>query len=89
MNEEFRNLDGIHSVVRVVIVKAVTGTAIKNLIKFNLDSIQKPVASVLSSGTKILNETTRDTAVVIKGTGGILREMFHAIFGGGKAAESK
>jgi len=89
LNEEFRNLDGIHSVVRIVIVKAVTGTAIKNLIKFNLDSIQKPVASALSGGTKIFDETTKNTAAVIKGTGGILRETFHAIFGRGKAAEPK
>lgn len=89
LNEQFQNLDGIHSVVRIVIVKAVTGTAIKNLIKFNLDSIQKPVASVLSSGTKILSETTKDTTVVIKGTGGILKETFHAIFGGRKKAQSE
>lgn len=60
LDERFHNVNGLSALVRVVLVRAVAGSAVKNLINYDVDALKASVEGILAEGEKVIGGAVGD-----------------------------
>lgn len=56
LQEEFRNIDNVNSIVKIIVLKALSRANLANLLNFDLGTLENGLGSVLSGSTKIVGD---------------------------------
>ena len=60
LDERFQNVNGINALVRVVLFKAVSSSAAKNLINYDSEQLKSSVEGILAEGEKVIGGAVGD-----------------------------
>jgi hypothetical protein len=77
LQEEFRDIDNVNSIVKIIVLKALSRANLANLLNFDLGTLETGLGTVLSSSTKIagdfankgVDEVTGQAKEILKKTG--------------------
>jgi hypothetical protein len=89
INEKFTNINDPYTLVSIIVVKALTNTAIASLTNFDLGGLSHTVKGTLSKATKLATDTAGkatkiigDTGKAVTDTAGKITEKLTFPFGG-------
>jgi hypothetical protein len=69
LNEQFKNIDDIDALTRIILVKVLTGTTIGRLTNFDVSGLSSSVSGALSSSTALASEFMQDATTGLGQTG--------------------
>ncbi|MBN1405675.1 MAG: hypothetical protein JW946_04080 [Candidatus Omnitrophica bacterium] len=68
LDEKYRNITDVNALARLIIVKAITNTAIANIANFDLQGLTNAVSGTFQNAGQMASQVTQQAQTAVKGT---------------------
>ncbi|MBD3380390.1 MAG: hypothetical protein GF408_08025 [Candidatus Omnitrophica bacterium] len=92
LDETYRDIDDIYTLIRLVISRAIKGTMVSNLIRLPMDEVNKVVKGTydaLGTATDTTTGVLKGTEKTLADTVGKVGDLFTGVLGGGERTEKE